>query len=94
MGQNSQIHLRSGKSDVIEGIILGNKQINAFNKLDNKKTKPSEMIKRLTVIADNSSDKKIVQHATKAIKELKKITNDDPLTEEKRINLLKVASKP
>jgi len=94
MAKNTLFSIKPGKSDVIEGIIVGNQQINALNKMDANLTKPSMMIRKLTGILNNSSDEKIKKHAENAIKELEKFTTDDPLNEKERTDLLKLASKP
>jgi tagatose-1,6-bisphosphate aldolase len=92
MAKNTQVFTKPGKSDIIGGIIMGNQQINNLNKLYRDDNKPSVMIKKLKVIENNSSDKKIQEHAGKAIKLLEKFAVDTPLTEIDRTNLLKAIS--
>ncbi len=93
MAKNTQVFIKPGKSDLIEGILLGNKkQINAF-KTDNKETKPSVMMGRLNIIAKNCSDQEIVKHAKKAVELLQKFSSDDSLTESQRFEILKEITK-
>jgi len=93
MAKNTLFSIKPGKSDVIEGIIVGNQQINALNKMDANLTKPSVMIRKLTGLINNSSDEKIVKHAEKAVEQLQNFSDDHPLTEAQRLEILKKISK-
>ena len=93
MAKNTQFFSKSGKSDVVAGIIEGGQQINALSKRSQDETKPSTMIRKLQGVIKNSSDKTIVEHAEKAVEQLQKIVDDHPLTDKEKTEILKKISK-
>ncbi len=80
MTRNKKIvpeNIKSGKCDIIYGIIVGNQQINALCKHEREERTPAGMIKKLNCILKNSSDEELKAKAQIAIEKLGKVNQQE-----------------
>lgn len=80
MTRNKKIvpeNIKSGKCDIIYGIIVGNQQTNALCKREREERTPAGMIKKLSSILKNSSDEELKAKSQAAIEKLSTINNQE-----------------
>jgi len=76
-----------GKCDVIEGILIGNKQTNNLNKLNQDDYRPSLMIRKLNRIAAETTCLGVKSKAAKAVELLETVKGDSPVNESDRVRI-------
>lgn len=79
---------KSGKCDLIEGILLGDQQTK-FSRRSNEDNAPSSMVKKLTKIAQVSSCDQDKERSNRAVELLANFNPDLPLEEKERMQIYK-----
>jgi hypothetical protein len=90
-GKKQNLFPKSGKCDIVEGILMGNKQTNALNKKYQEDQKPDYMIRKLLAVAQQSSDPELKGQASKAAELLKDLPGNVPAPSIDRARILREA---
>jgi hypothetical protein len=88
MVKKSNTPPKSGKCDLIEGILLGGQQTKASRR-SNEDNTPSSMVKKFTKIAEVSSSHEDKEDSKYAVGLLADFNPDLPLEEKERIQIYK-----
>jgi len=76
-----------GKCDLIEGILIGKKQTNNLNKLNQNDHRPSLMVRKLNRVAEETTCLGLKNKAIKAVELLETLPGDSPVSERDRVRI-------